>query len=82
MRCRLAALMLVLGIFGLADLGSIYVPGQLVNGVYVRPHFVSVHETEFGPWQDDKGAGEPKPHLEPRSLELEPRDGGGLGEES
>jgi len=82
MRCRLAASMLVLGIFGLADLGSIYVPGQLVNGVYVRPHFVAVHEVEYGPWQDDEGAGEITPHLEPRSLERERQDRDGLGEES
>ena len=79
MRPQLAGLALVLGVIGLADLGSVYVPGQIRDGFYIRPHFVSAPETGFGPWQDAHPTTEAEeaPRLEP-----EPEDRDTLSEAS
>lgn len=49
MRSMLVALTLAYGLLGMADLalasvygsGHIYVPGQIRDGIYIRPHFVA-----------------------------------------
>ena len=49
MRSMLVALTLAYGLLGMADFafasvygsGHIYVPGQIRDGIYIRPHFVA-----------------------------------------
>ena len=81
MRPQLAGLVAVLGVIGLADLASVYVPGQILDGVYIRPHFVSAPDTGFGPWQDGHPTGDVEAEEAPR-LEPEPEDRDTLSEAS
>ncbi len=48
---RLVVLMLALGVVGAAGMASatVYVPGYIRDGVYVRPHFVSAPEQTYRP---------------------------------
>ncbi len=48
---RLVALMLALGMVGAAGTASatVYVPGYIRDGFYVRPHFVSAPERIYRP---------------------------------
>jgi hypothetical protein len=70
MRSVVAALLLAYGLLGAADLafatiygpGRIYVPGQIRDGVYIRPHFVSAPAPKpLGAWPAEPGTVEPKP---------------------
>ena len=62
MRTMLAALMLAFGLIGMADValatvyapGRIYVPGQIRDGVYIRPHFVSTPAQKYGVWPAER----------------------------
>jgi hypothetical protein len=76
MRPMLAALVLACGLIGMADValasvygpGRIYVPGQIRDGIYIRPHFASTPKLDYGGWPTDPGVVEPKlqsPVLEP-----------------
>jgi hypothetical protein len=48
---RLGVVMLALGVVGAAGTASatVYVPGYIRDGVYVRPHFVSAPERPYRP---------------------------------
>jgi len=80
MRPVLTGLTMVFGVIGLGDLaalGPVYVPGQMRDGFYIRPHFVSAPEP--GPWPDSTGEfdAEAPPLLVPAPPARNP-----LGEES
>jgi hypothetical protein len=57
MRSMLVALTLAYGLLGMADLalasvygsGHIYVPGQIRDGIYIRPHFVAAPAERAAP---------------------------------
>jgi hypothetical protein len=74
MRAQVTGLMLAFGVIGMGDSPSVYVPGQVRDGLYIRPHFVSTPKP--GRWPGR--AGEPKaPLLVPAPPPRNP-----LGEES
>jgi hypothetical protein len=74
MRQQLTGLMLAFGVIGMGDhaLAPSYVPGQIRDGFYTRPHFVSA------PKPDRAGAPEKASPL----LVPEPRDRNQAGEDS
>ncbi|MGH6921270.1 MAG: hypothetical protein ACREJ0_26640 [Geminicoccaceae bacterium] len=85
MRPMFAALMFAYGVIGIADLGlaSIYVPGHIRDGIYIRPHFVSAPKRDYRAWPAERGVIEPKPHQQPPLLDLAPStDRTKLGEAS
>jgi hypothetical protein len=73
MRPKFAALMLAFGVIGMADFafGSIYVPGQIRDGIYIRPHFVSAPKLDYRAWPAEPGVIAPKPQ-QPPLLDLLP----------
>ena len=86
MRPMLAALVLAYGLIGMVDavFASIYVPGHIRNGIYIRPHFVSAPKLEYGVWPDDRRVIQPESGQQrPPLLELAPTtDRDKLGEPS
>lgn len=58
MRSSLVALTLAFGIIGSAEaaLSSIYVPGEIREGIYIRPHFVAAPNKKFESWSTDPSA--------------------------
>ncbi len=77
MRPVLTGLTMVFGVIGLGDLAPspLYVPGQLRDGFYIRPHFVSAPKP--GPWPGRVDEAEAPPLLVPAPPAPNP-----LGEES
>jgi hypothetical protein len=75
MRPVFAALMFAYGVIGITDLtlASIYVPGQIRDGIYIRPHFISAPKLEYRAWPAAPRAVEPeaKP-ANPPLLDLAP----------
>ena len=61
---------------------SIYVPGQIRNGIYIRPHFVSAPNAAFGPNRGLKDSMPSKDEVLPPLLTLPPTGDRKLGEES
>jgi hypothetical protein len=62
---------------------SIYVPGQIRNGIYIRPHFVSAPTAAFGPNRGLKTTTPSKDQILPPLLTVPPPTGGReLGEDS
>jgi hypothetical protein len=61
MRRMLAALMLTFGVIGMADvaLASVYVPGHIRDGIYIRPHFVAAPNVKYGIWPDESVGAQP-----------------------
>jgi hypothetical protein len=84
MRLVLAALVFAFGAGGLAEAAraSIYVPGHIRNGIYIRPHFVSAPRLDYRAWQEEPAAAAPETK-QPPLLDLLPRPKPDpLGEES
>jgi hypothetical protein len=70
-----AALVLAFGVIGIGDLAfaSIYVPGHIRDGIYIRPHFVSAPKLEYRAWPAKPGAAEPEAKRKsPPLLDLAP----------
>lgn len=84
MRLALAALVFAFGAGGLADAAkaSIYVPGQIRNGIYIRPHFVSAPKLDYRTWQDEPAAATPETKQPPLLDLLPPPKPDPRGEES
>jgi hypothetical protein len=61
MRPMFAALAFAYGVIGIGDfaLASIYVPGHIRDGIYIRPHFVSAPKLEYRAWPVEPRAVEP-----------------------
>jgi hypothetical protein len=74
------------GVIGMADmaLASVYVPGHIRDGIYIRPHFVSAPNVKYGIWPDDRPAIRPPSDQQaPPLLDLPPApDRDKLGEAS
>jgi hypothetical protein len=79
MRRMLAGLMLTLGV-----IGSIYVPGEIRDGIYVRPHFVAAPDVKYSIWPNESvGPERPSDRQSSPLLDLPPPpDRDKLGEES
>lgn len=79
MRRMLAGLMLTFGV-----IGSIYVPGEIRDGIYVRPHFVAARDVKYSIWPNESvGPEPPSDRQSPPLLDLSPPpDRDKLGEES
>jgi hypothetical protein len=86
MRPMFAALVLAFGVIGIGDLAfaSIYVPGHIRDGIYIRPHFISAPKLEYRAWPAKPGAVEPeaKPQGPPLLDLAPPPDRSKLGESS
>jgi hypothetical protein len=56
MRPMLAVVVLAYGLIGMVDavFASIYVPGHIRDGIYVRPHFVSAPKLDYRAWPDEQ----------------------------
>lgn len=54
---------------------SIYVPGQIRNGIYIRPHFVSAPNAAFGPNSGLKGTAPSKDEVLPPLFTVPPPTG-------
>ena len=67
MRPKLTGLVLAFGVLGLGDLalGSVYVPGQIRDGFYIRPHFVSAPKQGRWPKRSGEPGAEAPPLLVP-----------------
>jgi hypothetical protein len=63
MRPMFAALTFAFGVIGITDLtlASIYVPGHIRDGIYIRPHFVSAPKLEYRAWPAERPALQPQP---------------------
>jgi hypothetical protein len=75
MRPVFAALALAFGLIGAADFAfaSIYVPGHIRDGFYIRPHFVSAPKLEYRAWPPERRAVEPEAKPQgPPLLDLAP----------
>jgi hypothetical protein len=86
MRPMLAVALLAYGLIGMVDavFASIYVPGHIRDGIYVRPHFVSAPKLDYRAWPDEGPIIEPKTEpQQPPVLDLAPPpDPATVGEES
>lgn len=85
MRTMLAAFALAFGMITIADLtlASIYVPGQIRDGIYVRPHFIASPKSKFeDAWPTEGLVPTPEKGAPPVLDVIPPPRGKGLGEPS